>query len=81
MYSHESTCTSCGNNFIVEVVPGQPMRQRGVCDDCRTIEWQRAEAAYRAKERARERQRYRWGLIVGAPILLIFIIVVYACSS
>lgn len=80
MYSHQSTCVRCGNNFIVEVVPGQPMQQRGVCDACKMIEWQQAEAARRAKEEARKRQMIRWGIIVGGPIFLIFLIA-YACST
>lgn len=73
MYSHESTCTICGNNFIVEVVPGQPMQQRGVCDRCIAIERQKAEAA-------RNRQLIKWGVFIGGPILLIFLIA-YACST
>ena len=87
MYTHQSTCVSCGNNFIVEVVPGQPMRQRGKCNDCRRMEWQqaeaarmRAEAARRAEEEARKRQMIKWGVIIGGPILLVLIIA-FACST
>ena len=79
MYSHQSTCVSCGNPFIVEVVPGQPMRQRGKCADCQQREWYQAEAARRAEEEARKRQLIKWGIIVGGPILLVLLIV-FACS-
>ena len=80
MYSHTSTCVSCGSDFIVEVVPGQPMHQRGKCDDCQYIEWQEAEAARRAEEEARKRQLVKWGVIIGVPIALV-ILIVFACST
>ena len=72
MYAHESTCTRCGSNFIVEVVPGQPMRERGICDPCYQSERRKADAA-------RNRFMIKWGVIIGGPILLIFLIA-YACS-
>ena len=83
MYAHESTCTRCGNNFVVEVVPGQPIRPRGICDDCQQREWYQAqleaEAARRAEEEARKRQLIKLGVIVGAAILL-GLIISFACS-
>ena len=80
MYTHQSTCVSCGSPFIVEVVPGQPMRQRGKCDDCQQMEWQQAEDARKAEEEARNRQLIKWGIIIGGPILLVLIIA-FACST
>ena len=83
MYAHESTCTRCGSNFVVEVVPGQPMRPRGICDDCEQMERYQAaiaaEAARRAEEEARKRQLIKWGIIVGGAILLALLIS-YACA-
>lgn len=35
MYAHESTCTRCGNDFIVEVKPGDAMQRRGICNGCK----------------------------------------------
>ena len=83
MYAHESTCTRCGSNFIVEVVPGQPMRPRGICDDCEQREMYQAaiaaEAARRAEEEARKRQLIRFGIIAGGVILLTLLIS-FVCS-
>ena len=91
MYSHTSTCVSCGNNFIVEVVPGQPMHQRGKCTDCQYQEAEAArraeeaarraeEAARRAEEEARKRWMVKWTIIIGGPIALAFLII-FACST
>ena len=36
MYAHQSTCTRCGNSFVVEVKPGEAMQRRGICNGCKT---------------------------------------------
>ena len=63
MYAHESTCTSCGDNFVVEVRPGDAMRPRGMCNSCIALE----------KER-RNRQMLKWGLFIGVPLLIVLAI-------
>ena len=73
MYAYESTCTRCGDNFIVEDAPGQPMRQYGICIPCYQIERRKTAAA-------RNLLLIKWGIIIGIPVLLIFV-VAYACST
>lgn len=70
MYAHESTCTRCGDNFVVEVRPGDAMRPEGICNNCRTIE----------RNRLRNRQILWVGAVVGVVLLVAFFASLGSCG-